>query len=117
MAIASLLNILLIIKIMVKKYKNKAKEKRLAKEKVEALFKQAKDSFKKDPNLSHNLVRKARNMAMKHKIRLSSSLKRRFCSHCYCFLMPSVNCRVRAQRGKVVYYCLSCKRFTRLPYK
>jgi len=102
---------------MVKKYKNKAKEKKIAREMVEALFRQAKAAFKVNPELSHDLVRKARNMAMKHKIRLSSSLKRRFCSHCYRFLMPSVNCRVRAQRGKVIYYCLSCKKFTRLPYK
>jgi|TARA_B100002003_G_C14052839_1_gene506996 ribonuclease P protein subunit RPR2 len=102
---------------MAKKYKNKAKEKKIAREKIGDMFKQAKDVFKKDSGLSHNLIRKARNLAMKHKIRLPSNLKRRFCSHCYKYLVPSVNCRVRVQRGKVVYYCLNCKKFTRLPYK
>ena len=102
---------------MVKKYKNKAKEKKIAKGKIEDLFKQAKAAFKDNHTLSHNLIRKARNMAMKHKIRLPSAQKRKFCKHCYKFLMPSVNCRVRVQRGKVVYYCLECKKFTRLPYK
>ena len=102
---------------MVKNYKKKAKEKNIAKNTVEDLFKHAKEAFKEDHKISDNLVRKARNIAMKYKIKIPPKLKRRFCSHCYKYLVPSVNCRIRVQRGKVVYYCLSCKKFTRLPYK
>ncbi len=103
---------------MKRKYKGKPREQqKIAKERIQVLFKQAKDMFKEDPKLSDRYVYLARKIAMKYKVKIPSKLKRRFCKHCYNFLVPSVNCRVRAQRGKVVYYCLSCKKFTRLPYK
>jgi len=103
---------------MKRKYAKKNKEhQKIARERIKTLFTQAKERFKKDSKLSHRYVQLARKIAMKYKVRLTSYQKRKFCSHCYKFLMPSVNCRVRAQRGKVVYYCLECKKFTRLGYK
>ena|SRR3989338_7675138 len=100
------------------KYREKPKgQQKIAKERIEVLFKEAKNMFKEDPKLSDRYVYLARKIAMKYKVRIPSTLKRKFCKHCYKYLMPSVNCRVRVQRGKVVYYCLSCKKFTRLPYK
>lgn len=103
---------------MKKRYKGKPKEQqKIARERIQVLFEQAKEMFKEDPKLSDRYVYLARKIAMKYKVKIPSRLKRMFCKHCYTFLVPSVNCRVRAQRGKVVYYCLSCKKFTRLPYK
>ena len=102
---------------MGKGYKEKARERKIAQERINVLFAHAKEMFKEDARLSDRHVRLARKIAMKHRIKIPSRLKRKFCKHCYKFLVPSVNCRIRAQRGKVVYYCLSCKKFTRLPYK
>lgn len=101
---------------MKRRYKSKEHQK-IAKERVEVLFKQAKEMFKEDPKFSDRYVYLARKIAMKYKVKIPSRLKRKFCKHCYKYLVPSVNCRVRAQRGKIVYYCLSCKKFARLPYK
>ena len=103
--------------IMKRKYlKKSSKNKDIAKERIEILFKQAKEVFKKDKKLANKYVKLARELAMKFKIRIPSRLKRRFCKHCYSYLVPSVNARVRTRDGKVVYYCLECKRYMRFPY-
>ena len=93
----------------------KKANKKVAKEKVIELFKKADSSF---PNqeLVDEYVMKARRIAMKHKIRLGK-LKRKFCKHCYSYLKPGVNCRIRTNEGKLVIYCKACKRYTRLVYK
>lgn len=97
--------------------KLKEKKKKAAESQIEKLFLKAGEAFKKDSKAADRLVRKARRLAMKHKIKMPRKLKRSYCKHCYSFLMPSVNCRVRAARNKVIYYCLSCKKYTRHPYQ
>jgi len=62
---------------------------------------------------ANELVRKARNLAMRHRLKIPRELKRRYCVHCYAYLVPGSNCRVRIRLNKVVYYCLSCKKFMR----
>ncbi len=96
--------------------KKSKKHKDIARERIQILFKEAKDVFKKNPKLADRYVYLARKIAMKYKIRIPPELKRKFCKHCYSYLVPSVNCRVRVQRGKVVYYCMKCKKFARYPY-
>jgi len=83
---------------------------------IREFFGKAKLAFKKEPKKANDYVRKARNLAMKYKLRLPRALKRRFCKHCYSYLVPSKNCRVRLQKRRVVYYCLSCKKYMRFPY-
>lgn len=102
---------------MKRKYKKKsALYTSIASERIKILFKEAKKAFKEDPRLSHRYVELARKIAMKYKVRIPFPLKRRFCKHCYCYLVPSKNCRVRVGGGKVVYYCLNCKKYMRFPY-
>ena len=96
--------------------KKSAEHKRIAKQRIEVLFKQAKDTFKEDTKLADRYVQLARKIAMKYKVRIRPELKRRFCKHCYKYLMPGANCRVRMQKGKVVYFCQSCKKFMRFPH-
>jgi len=117
MRIASLLNILPLITVMKRKYSKKpAEHRRIARERIKVLFKQAKEIFKEDSKLADRYVELSRKIAMKYKVRIRPELKRRFCKHCYKYLMPGVNCRVRMQTGKVVYYCSSCKKFMRFPH-
>ena len=102
---------------MKRKYlKEIKKQKGIGRERIEVLFEQAESAFKKDPKLSNRYVELARKIAMKCKIRIPKELKRRFCKHCYVYLVPGKNCRVRTHEGKVVYYCSSCKKYTRFPY-
>jgi len=100
-----------------KKYSEKSSgQKRIALERIETLFNEASAVFKKDRKLADRYVELARKIAMKHKVRIPSRLQKQFCKHCHKFLMPNVNCRVRLKEGKVVYYCLECKKFMRFPY-
>ena len=99
---------------MKKKYKL---PKNLAKQKIEELFIEAKALFKKNPKQANRCVDKARKIGRKNKIRISSKLQRQFCKHCYSYLVPGINCRVRNQNKKMVYYCLNCKKYMRFPIK
>ena len=88
----------------------------IAKERIKVLFDNADEMFGKDSKLSDRYVALARKIAMKANMRIPRELKRSFCKHCNCYLRHGVNCRVRTNEGKVVYYCLNCEKFMRYPY-
>lgn len=99
---------------MVLKHKRKpSSHTSTANEHIDGLFLQADEIFSKDSELANKYVDMARKIAMKFKVKLKSEYKRKFCKHCYSYLRPGVNCRVRTQSGKVVYTCFSCKKFSR----
>lgn len=103
---------------MLKKYyKKSAKVQKIAKKRIEFLFDEAKDSFKKNIKLSDKYVKIARRIAMKYKIKLPSNLKKKFCKNCYRYLVPGANCRVRIHKHRIIYYCFSCKHYMRYPVK
>lgn len=97
-------------------YAKKAEHKKIAKERIEVLFEQAGKVFKRNKSLANRYVKLARELSMKYKVPIPAKLKRRFCKNCYSYLVPSVNARVRTREGKVVYYCLECKHYMRIPY-
>ena len=86
-------------------------KKEIAKERIKILFKEADDIFNKDSKLADKYVSLARKLAMKFNIKLDRTFKRKFCKHCYSYLKPGINCRVRTKNGKVVYYCMNCKKY------
>ena len=99
---------------MVRGYSKKSSEHlQIANNRIDQLFSQADEVFGEDSELSDRYVDLARKLAMKFKVKLKSEYKRKFCKHCYRYLRPGVNARVRTQNGKVVYSCLSCKKFSR----
>lgn len=97
--------------------KKSRKFQKIAEERIIILFKEAGAMFNKDRKLANRYVSLARKIAMKYKVKIPKELKRRFCKNCYKFLVPGKNCRVRLKEGKVIYYCLECKKFMRFPYK
>lgn len=99
-----------------KQYKKK-QDKKIARERIPILFREADTVFKKDKKLANRYVEIARKIAMKYRIKIPKELKRRFCKHCYSFLKPNLNVRIRNREGKTVYYCLECKKFMRFPHK
>ncbi len=96
---------------------SKKQQKQIAQERIKTLFKEAEKAFSKNPALSHRYVQLARKIAMKVKSRIPKELKRKFCKHCHKFLMPGTNCRIRTREGKLIIYCLECKKYTRIPLK
>jgi len=99
-----------------KHQKKPFEERKIALERIEILFREAKSVFKDKPELSNRYVELARKIAMKSKVRFPRELKRRFCSHCHSYLVPSGNCIIRLQKSRVVYTCLNCKGVMRFPY-
>ena len=93
------------------------KQRKIALERIEVLFKEAKNMFKEDSKLSDRYVQLARKIAMKYKVKIPSKFKRRICKNCHKYLVPGKNCRVRTHKGHIVYYCLKCKNFMRIGYK
>ena len=107
-----------LIKMPKKKYfKKPAKQLQIAKKRIRFLFNESKESLKKDAGLSSKYVKLARRLAMKYRIKLPSELKKKFCRHCYSYLIPGVNCRVRIHKHRVIYYCFGCKNHNRHPIK
>ena len=102
---------------MAKPVISKQKQKEIAKERVKTLFQQAEKVFSRNKSLANRYVTLARKIAMKVKLRIPLELKRKFCKHCYKFLMPGKNARIRTRDGKVIISCLECKKFTRIPVK
>ena len=76
-------------------------------DKITDLFNKAKSS--KNPN---DYVRKARRLAMKVNTPIPKDLKRKYCKHCYNYF-SSGNYRVRTRNSMVIYYCLSCKKYSK----
>lgn len=99
------------------KNNKKARNKKLARERIYELFRQAESVYKKDPELANRYVKLARKLQLKYRIRLPSEMRRKFCKNCLHFLVPSKNCRVRLQKNHIVYYCLDCKNFSRFVHK
>ena len=95
----------------------KSKQKEIAKERIKILFQQAEEVFSSNKSLANRYVTLARKIAMKVKLHIPLELKRKFCKHCYKFLMPGVNSRIRTRDGKVIISCLECKKFTRIPVR
>src|SRR3989338_288723 len=81
------------------------------------LFAFAEKQFKINTDKAHLYVKKARRIAMKHKLRMPAQLKRKFCKNCYHFLQPGTNARIRIHASKIVITCWDCKHIIRIPIK
>lgn len=91
----------------------------MKKQSKEEVIKEIRGFFQKaksNPEESEDYIRKARRFGMKNQIPLPSDLKRKFCKHCHVYFIPGKNYRVRTNQGKVIYFCLNCKKFTRYPF-
>jgi ribonuclease P protein subunit RPR2 len=92
--------------------------RRIAKERIETLFKLAKATVHENPNLTTQYVKTARKIAMSARVRLPTEYRRQVCRHCKSFILPSIHCRVRLQQKRephLVITCLKCGGKTRIP--
>jgi ribonuclease P protein subunit RPR2 len=86
----------------------KASSRKIARERIEALFRQAEQFYPENPEWSNRCVELARKVAMRQRVRIDRQFRRQFCRECGAFLIPGVNMRVRIHRAKVVATCLAC---------
>ena len=97
-----------------KPYISREQQQKIALQQVKTLLGEAEKAFSEDRTWAHRQVGKARRVAMKVKLKMPQEYKRKYCKHCYSFLMPGVNSRVRTARGKVIISCFECKKFMRI---
>jgi len=89
----------------------------IARERIAILFGQAQRVYAEDPLLANRYVDLARRISMRQRVRIDREFRRRFCHHCYAYLVPGRNMRVRVHRGNVVVTCITCKKHTRYRIK
>ena len=97
-----------------------AATKRIAMQRIQTLFRLAKEIFHEDPSLAQRYVDIARKIAMAAKVCLPTEYRREVCRHCKSFILPGVNCRVRIQQKRephVVITCFNCGKYSRIPLK
>ena len=79
------------------------------------LFDSCEEVAGADLSFANKLVAKARRITMKSKIQLPSAIKCKFCKFCGVFFIPGKTYRVRTKNKKIIYACLNCKHFNRIP--
>lgn len=94
--------------------RNKQSERDVARERIDTLFELAAEAWP-DQERCNRYVELARTIAMRYRIKLRREQKRMFCKHCYAYLRPGGNCRVRINRGRVITRCDACGGFRRIP--
>ena len=94
------------------------KEEKIANERIEILFNQAKKSAKSNPERTRRYIQLAKSIAAKYNIRLGKRYKRLFCKKCNTYFIPSKTVRVRIQSKDkyVTYTCLQCNNIQRYRY-
>ncbi len=95
---------------------SKSEQKQIAKERINILFKQAKEISKKNLSLANNYINLARKISMRYKVKLPKEYKRFICKYCYSFLVPGKTLRARIKNKKLIYYCSTCKKIKRYPF-
>jgi ribonuclease P protein subunit RPR2 len=103
---------------MKKKYKgSKRQQQKQALIEVKSVLSTASKLFTLEKDNSHKYAKKAKRISMKYKLNLPTSIKRKICKNCHSLLVPGKNLRVRTTKSHLTYYCLECKKFTRIAYK
>jgi len=91
---------------------------RIGKKRIKTLFDIAeKNAIRRNFTLADRNIEIARKIAMRYQISIPSELKKRYCKHCYSYIIPSITGRVRIHRNKVIIFCNKCEKFTRIPLK
>ncbi|MEM2865814.1 MAG: hypothetical protein QXM46_05175 [Candidatus Hadarchaeales archaeon] len=95
----------------------KEDQKTLALERIERLVQLAEEAWPQEKGLARRYLELAWRLKLRHRVRLPTHLRGRFCRKCRSPLKPGVSCRVRVRAGRVVRVCLECGHLTRLPLR
>lgn len=89
----------------------------IAQQQIKRLFELAGAISETRPELGDRYLHLAKQIGMRHRVRIPSHLKRRMCKHCGKYLVPGRTCRVRLSYARVVITCYACGKQIRYPYK
>ena len=89
----------------------------IARERIDILLKQAKETLPKDPDLSTRYVELARKISMRTKVRIPKEKKHYLCKNCGQPLVLGKNARVRVrpENSRIIITCLNCGALRRYP--
>lgn len=92
-------------------------QEKIARERIDILFEEARDAFPDHPERADRYVEIARTIAMKFTLSLPREYRERFCSDCYSYLKPGENARIRTGDGVKRITCEECGHTMRFPYQ
>jgi len=75
-----------------------------------------KEALKHNIDRADRYVELARKIGMRYNVPIPAKYKRRFCKHCYAYLLPGMNARVRTGKAKIIIFCENCKKYIRIPF-
>jgi ribonuclease P protein subunit RPR2 len=92
--------------------------KKIAAERIEILYKLAKEEYNTDPKLSKQYAKLIKQISRHYKIKLDKEIKHRICKKCGSFLVPGANLTVKivSSRHLILYKCKDCGAETKIPY-
>lgn len=93
-------------------------QRRIAKERINILFKLAKKEFKKYPDRARRYIQLLRKIGLRYNIRLPKEMKRSFCKNCNSLLIPGISSEIRLNKKTktVNIKCKKCNKIYRYPY-
>ncbi|MFW6231025.1 MAG: ribonuclease P protein component 4 [Nanoarchaeota archaeon] len=101
--------------------------KRIAGQRIEHLFSFCKTLFSDEQfkalsdeqkqAYADRYVQLACSLATRHNVTIPSGLKRQFCRHCKSYFREGINVRTRLHDGRLVRYCMNCRKYSRYPYE
>ena len=102
---------------MSKKFgKKKERRKTIALQRIHRLFTLAEQAaLQNRMSYADRYVAIARRLSMKYLVPIPVEYKRRYCTHCYAYLLPSVTCQVRVHRSTIITCCNHCNKYSRIP--
>ncbi|MGM0685779.1 MAG: ribonuclease P protein component 4 [Promethearchaeati archaeon] len=92
--------------------------RRLAKARIQILWKQAKEIATESPRVAREYIRTIKRIAQKARISLPKEITRRICKECNSVLIPGRNVRFRMRSNRSTHLtvtCLHCGCIRRVP--
>lgn len=96
--------------------REKKLERKIAKERIEILFRLIEEVKKENYDLARRYVELARKIAMKYRIKLPKEFKLKFCKKCL-YPYKEGRFRVRIAKSRVIITCLNCGYVRRIPIR
>ncbi len=91
---------------------------RIAKERIEILFSEARKIAPDKPKRASRYVKLAQKISMRYNVRLPTKHRREFCHKCGVYFLPGENCKIRTNQKTqcIEYFCSDCKQVNRFGY-
>jgi len=84
------------------------KDKKIGRERIKILLKEAEEVWEDKPELSKRYVRLAEKIGQKIETPLPTPLKKKYCDNCKQILIDGKNCKIRISKENIVKICEEC---------